>query len=206
MKLKIYQDLEVLETDYTQYKRAKMILEFPNYISTEVVKRIRDSVKPFIDPSRPTKYNRDGYTVNISRTLELKELDNELHNIFSKIQHDIVQHRYSPIYNSGDEGYEYHIYNPNDICRYHVDSEFQDTNVQQTTLRYASVVIHLNTVTEGGELVFPNQNKSIKTEEGKLVVFPPYGMFGHYTTPSNQVREVIVSWFIYQGLTVNKNI
>jgi len=206
MKLKIYQDLEVHEIDYTQYKRGKMILEYPNYISTEAVKRIRESVKPFINTSKSTEYNRDGYTVDISKILELKDLDNELHNIFLKIQKNIVQQRYSPIYESGDSGYQYHIYNPNDICRYHIDGEVSDITAQQTLLRYASVVIHLNTVTEGGELVFPNQNKSIKTEEGKLVVFPPYGMFGHYTTPSNQVREVLVSWFVYTGLTVNRNI
>lgn len=183
-----------------------MILEFPKYISADVVKRIRESVKPFINPTEPTRYNRDGHTVLISETPELKELDKELHAIFTKIQTDIVGQRYSPIYNSADEGYEYHIYNPNDICRYHSDGELQDVTKQQTSLRYASIVLHLNTVTEGGELVFPNQNKSIKTEEGKLVIFPPYGMFGHYTTPSNQVREVLVSWFVYDGLTVNKNI
>ena len=100
-------------------------------------------------------------------------------------------------------GYEYHIYNPNDICRYHSDGELQDNSKPHTLLRYASVVLHLNTVTEGGELVFPNQNKSIKTEEGKLVIFPPYGMFAHYTTPSNQKREVLVSWLVYDGLIVN---
>jgi hypothetical protein len=182
-----------------------MILEIPNYISADVVKRIRESVKPFIDTSKPSKYNRDGCTVNISETLELKELDNELHGIFSKIQEDIVKHRYKPLGPSGDSGYEYHIYNPGDICHYHADGELQDDS-KQTLLRYASVVIHLNTVTEGGELIFTNQNKSIKTEEGKLVVFPPYGMFGHYTTPSNQVREVLVSWFVYTGIIVNRNI
>jgi hypothetical protein len=57
-------------------------------------------------------------------------------------------------------------------------------------------------VHEGGELIFPEQNKSIKTEEGKLVIFPPYGMYGHYTTPSNEPREVIVAWFVYDGINV----
>jgi hypothetical protein len=78
----------------------------------------------------------------------------------------------------------------------------QQDNV--TLLRYASVILHLNTVREGGELVFPEQNVKIQTEEGKLVVFPPYGMYGHYTTPSNETREVIVSWFVYNGINVVK--
>jgi hypothetical protein len=182
-----------------------MILEFPNYLSQDITKKIRDYVKPFIDTSKPTTENRDGYTVNISKILELKELDNELHTIFTKIQEDIVNLRYRPNFKSGDVGYEYHIYNPNDVCRYHSDGELQDSTKPQSLLRYASVVLHLNTVDEGGELVFPNQNRSIKTEEGKLVIFPPYGMFAHYTTPSNQKREVIVSWLVYDGLIVNIN-
>jgi hypothetical protein len=71
-------------------------------------------------------------------------------------------------------------------------------------LRYASVTLHLNTVHEGGELVFPAQNKKVKTEEGKIVIFPPYGMFGHYTTPSEEPREVVVTWFIYANMVVRR--
>jgi hypothetical protein len=179
-----------------------MILEFPNYLDSETTKEIRDAVKPFISDIKGTAYNRDGNTVSITSIPELKDLDNKLHNIFNKIQIDIIQQRYKPQGNSADSGYEYHKYNPNDICHYHMDGE-----INETLLRYASVILHLNTVQEGGELVFPSQNKSIKTEEGKLVVFPPYGMFGHYTTPSNETREVIVSWFVYNNVNViHKNI
>ena len=45
--------------------------------------------------------------------------------------------------------------------------------------------------------------KSRKTVKGKVVIFPPYGMYGHYVTPSSTPREVIVSWFVYQGITIN---
>jgi hypothetical protein len=182
-----------------------MILEFPNYLDPQTVKEIREAVKPFISQKKETVYYRDGNTVNITNTEQLKELDNKLYKIFTKIQTDIIQQRYKPIFSSVDSGYEYHIYNPGEICHFHSDSEFAETG-ENTLLRYASVVLHLNTVTEGGELVFPEQNVKIKTEEGKLVIFPPYGMFGHYTTPSNQVREVLVSWFVYNGMSINKNI
>ena len=177
-----------------------MILEFPNYISPELIKKIKDLVSPFIDSSKPTEYNRDGYSVHISNIKELIELDNELHFMFNEIHKNIVAPRYNPQLSSGDSCYAYHIYNPNDICRYHADGEAVDG-----FLRYASVVINLNTVTDGGELVFPNQNKSIKSEEGKLIVFPPYGMYGHYTTPSSQPREVLVSWFIYKDIRIQNN-
>ena len=182
-----------------------MILEFPNYLDSETAKEIRDAVRPFVSQKKETTYNRDGNTVDITNTPELKNLDDRLHKIFIKIQEDIIQNRYKPqIRASADSGYEYHLYNPNEICYYHLDGELQDPRSNKTLLRYASVVLHLNTVKEGGELVFPEQNKSIKTEEGKLVIFPPYGMYGHYTTPSSEPREVLVTWFVYGGINVVK--
>jgi predicted 2-oxoglutarate/Fe(II)-dependent dioxygenase YbiX len=179
-----------------------MILEFPNYLDSDTVKEIKDELKPFESSKKETTYNRDGNTIYITHTPELKNLDTKLTKIFTKIQKDIIQNRYNPQWGSADSGYEYHKYNPNNVCHHHYDGELADVNAKQTLLRYASVILHLNTVQEGGELVFPSQNKSIKTEEGKLVIFPPYGMFGHYTTPSNETREVIVSWFVYNNVSV----
>ena len=100
---------------------------------------------------------------------------------------------------SADSGYEYHIYDSQEICNYHGDGEF-DHNGSEIRIRYASVTLHLNTIKEGGELIFPNQNKKVKTEAGKIVIFPPYNMFGHYTTPSEEPREIIVTWFLYRGI------
>jgi hypothetical protein len=198
------------------------MLSEPRFLSTDLKYRFLPNVDLTYKEFPYTKIFSD--FKDFIQTLELVPL----HKKFNKIPWTILEPNPSPVpdctakFIKGffDQNFIYtedfdtiihshvfeHIYNPNDICRYHVDGELHDITKQQTLLRYASVVIHLNTVTEGGELVFPNQNKSIKTEEGKLVVFPPYGMYGHYTTPSNQVREVIVSWFVYDGLTVNKNI
>jgi hypothetical protein len=184
-----------------------MILEFPNYVDSETTKEIRETIKPFISSKKETTYNRDGNTVNITDTPELKNLDDKLHKIFMKIQSDVLQHRYKPSYASADSGYEYHKYNPNDVCHYHSDGELTTSKESKSLLRYASVILHLNTVHEGGELIFPEQNKSIKTEEGKLVIFPPYGLYGHYTTPSNETREILVTWFVYNNINViNTNI
>jgi hypothetical protein len=71
-------------------------------------------------------------------------------------------------------------------------------------LRYASVVLHLNSIEVGGDLVFSNQNKTIKTEAGKVVIFPPYGMFEHYSTSADVPREVIVTWFVYNNVRVQE--
>jgi predicted 2-oxoglutarate/Fe(II)-dependent dioxygenase YbiX len=182
-----------------------MIIEVPAYVDCETIKTIRESVAPFLTPNKSHMYNREGTTVSISKIPELKKVDSKLANIFTDVQKNILAERYKPFFNSGDSGYEYHLYSPNDICHIHSDGEFDaNPNISNTgLLRYASVVLHLNTVKNGGELVFPTQNQKIKTEAGKIVIFPPYRMFEHYTTPSEEQREVIVTWFVYQGITVH---
>jgi len=182
-----------------------MILEIPNAISSEKCLWIREAVKPFLSKTKAHEQNRDGNTVSITYNSELKEVDNFLSNVFSNIQATVLKQRFNipGRCESGDSGYEYHLYNPGDICHYHADGEFHD-GAQTTLLRYASVTLHLNTVEEGGELIFPVQDKKIKTEEGKIVVFPPYGMYSHYTSPSIYPREVIVTWFVYQNFVVSR--
>ena len=182
-----------------------MIIELPNYISEEEVANIREAVKPYSNDPTYT-YNREGTTVLISKLPELAELDKKLQGIFSRLYGNTIAPRYKPALASGDQGYEYHVYRPGDICHYHIDSEVaQSTDRTCFQLRYASVILHLTTNEDGGDLIFPAQNKQIKTEAGKVVIFPPYGMYGHYTNPSNTPREVIVSWFVYKNATVNLN-
>jgi len=176
-----------------------MIIEIPNAIGFAEINRIKDAVQPFVSKAPTTAFYRDGKTVHISKISELKEIDIYLHSLFFEVQKSVVQHRYEPKFLSGDSGYEYHMYSPGETCKYHGDGEFS-TGDQETHIRYASVVLHLNTIEEGGELVFPNQSKTVKTEAGKIVIFPPYWMFGHYTTPSEEPREVVVTWFVYTGI------
>jgi hypothetical protein len=183
-----------------------MIIELPKYVDEDTISYIKETVYPFTPKNSKHAYNRNGKTISISNTTELKELDNKLEKIFSDVQNNIIHHRYKPSFDSGDNGYEYHLYEPGDICHCHGDGEivFNKENNTAGLMRYASVILHLNTVDNGGELIFPHQNKSIKTESGKIVVFPPYNMYQHYTTPSVQPREVIVTWFVYSGLTIYK--
>lgn len=180
-----------------------MIIELPEYVDKNTTEKIKELASSYLSSHGEYKYGtyRDGKSVFITELAdqysELKEIDDILHGVFSEVQNSLVSRRYKPQYNSGDSGYEYHRYAPGDVCHTHGDGE-----IAGNFLRYASVVIHLNTIEEGGELVFPNQNKSIKTEEGKVVIFPPYGMFEHYTTPAKVAREVIVTWFIYNNVRV----
>lgn len=180
-----------------------MIIELPEYVDTETLNCIKNSVYPFIPTKQTYLDNREGKSIYITETPELKEVDNILFNIFTKVQENIIKPRYKIQMPSSDSGYEYHKYEANQVCRFHADGEFtkiHHPNIYK--LRYASVVLHLNTIEEGGELIFPNQNQKVKTEAGKIVIFPPYPMFPHYTTPSQQEREVIVTWFTYADIVL----
>ena len=175
-----------------------MILEFPNYVTKDDVLRIREAVAQYGNNSDADTYsgNREGTSLMITGTPGLEELDAKINSIMLGIQAEISDIYESP-FGSGDNGYEYHRYGVGQVCKTHVDG-IVDKNILISTgrssIRYASVVLHLTTNT-GGELIFPNQNKSIKTEAGKVVVFPPYGTHRHHTTPAAEDREVIVTWF-----------
>lgn len=181
-----------------------MFIELPNFVSKEDTAKIRGGIAPFWkDATTNGCYARDGKMIPVFNAGGLSDVYAILENNFKRLQYGTVQQRFKPqpMMDLCDIGYEYHRYLPNEICHFHADAEFGDPS-KGAQLRYASAILHLNTVQEGGELVFPSQDKKITTEEGKMVVFPPYGMFGHYTTPAKINREIIVTWFAYTDLIV----
>ena len=173
-----------------------MILEFPNYVSREQVAKFSSAVRPFINKQNNTTYNRDGATVSVSNTKELEEVDKDLCLIFTKFQNDIVQYRFKPEFRSADSGYEYHLYSPGQICHPHHDGEL---DVKAGQIRYATTILFL-TDNDDGELIFPTQNIEIKPAAGKMVIFPPHSWYVHYSKPAKEDREIIMTWFIYDGV------
>lgn len=182
-----------------------MIIQYPDYISKKEVFEIQNTINPFVGKNKQKfSQNRDGTTVNISTLPELTELDKKINNIFSDFQNQVIKHRYKPLsVNSGDTGYEYHLYNPNEMCHYHADGELA-SHGDVSLLRYATVILFL-TDNEEGSLVFPSQNIEVKPEAGKIIAFPPYGMFSHYSKPDNKPREIIMTWFVYTDFLIHKN-
>lgn len=140
--------------------------------------------------------NREGYTVS--------EFSEETHNLImdriKKVAHNVVNPLYSPQTESADQGIEYHRYPPGSICREHADRELFFFG-NQSLLRYATIVLHLSDNPDS-DLVFPYFNKRIKTEAGKMVIFPPYGPYRHFTTESKTDREVIVTWLVHGNTVV----
>ena len=182
-----------------------MILEYENYISSNFVEEIQQNLLPFVKNSTTqVTQNRDGITVDVSKTPELRDLDSKLSIMFSTFKQNILQHRFKPHFDSGDTGYEYHLYRPGEVCRYHTDGEVATPTKNSSLLRYATVILFL-TDNQNGEIVFPDQNIEIKPKKGKIIAFPPYGMFGHYTKPTVENREILMTWFVYNGITVQQN-
>lgn len=187
-----------------------MIYELKNFLDAEQLNFINTEIQKFDLPNNQNiKFDsyKEGTTTQISSTKELKCLDDFLYtNVFGSPKLlEYVNRRYLPQYPTGDSGYEFHRYAPGDICHVHTDGEVPMKGQQtQCLLRFASVVLHLNTPSDGAELIFPSLSKTVKTEAGKIVIFPPYGFVPHYVSPSSDVRDVIITWFVYKDLIVVK--
>jgi hypothetical protein len=144
-----------------------------------------------------------GRSVCISKEPLLSELDKKLSEFLLTFSARVVAPRFAPQFATGDSGFEYHRYSPGDSCLIHTDG-VTDLNPETASglLRFATVVMHLNTVDDGGLTVFPNQNKSFPTIAGQILVFPPDGAYPHYVTPSTQPREIVMTWLVYSGINV----
>jgi hypothetical protein len=68
-----------------------MIIEIPNYVDIDVINEIKKQVQPFLPANKNSTYNRDGKTVDISKTPELNELDKKISALFKKIQRNQVR-------------------------------------------------------------------------------------------------------------------
>jgi hypothetical protein len=171
------------------------IFVLDNFISDEncetIVRYIND--QELVDES---EYNRET-NVNakiVSRTHEVKP------NIRDLIVQGICELRHSLISNYGIviEGYEdftlRKIYGP---TRYHEDGNY-GINYEQGTTRVLSMILALNSDYDGGELVFPCQNFTIKLKRGQCILFPPYWTHPHYTNDlkNTTFRYTINTWLV----------
>ena len=184
-----------------------MIFSIKDAVPKELLENIKHSVTDELLASTGNTlgaYNRIGKTLNISSTPELSQLDAQICAFITNLTAKFISPRFRPTFSSGDSGYEFHRYEPGDTCLFHEDGEFSFGGGNTSLLRYATVILHLNTVKTGGELVFPNQNKSFPTIEGQVLIFPPHGGYPHYVTPSPEKRDILMTWMVYSGITVSK--
>lgn len=186
-----------------------MILSLENAIPTELITKIRSRCHEQLSIQDNSVfgrfYNRTGKTINITETPSLADLDKDISAFVSYFTESLIKPVYRPMYGVADSGYEFHRYAPGEQCFVHADGEVVFYAGNTTSLiRFATVIFHLNTVHDGGETVFPNQDKTFKTLEGQILVFPPYSMYPHYVTPAETPRDILITWLVYDGINASK--
>jgi len=172
-----------------------MFLEVHNCFSNEECNEISSRCGELIQKNKMNyELNREGNTVQFPEHPEIRDLwelisKRLMHYYFNKVM---------LVYNLGsipvaDSGIAFHRYKPGDKLYNHADEIFS-RNSEKINPRLLSVVVCL-TDNEDSELVFPRQNKKIKTEKGKLICFLPNNCFEHYmNNNSNKDRDVLVTW------------
>jgi len=116
------------------------------------------------------------------------------HNIYGDLQKVIWTYR--NMYNidvKEDEGFAINKYGRGAEYKGHVDHH-------PTNQRVFSIVAFLNDNFDGGELVFPLLDISIKPQAGSAVMFPSNFPYYHYANQvgaesSNEVKYSLVTWF-----------
>lgn len=184
-----------------------MITLLENAVPTNLTQQIRERCGVYLNTKPHNSFNRIcnrvGKTVNVSTTPELAELDREISSFMQHFTIKFVEHVLRPSYGVADTGYEFHRYAAGEHCLVHSDNDIIFTaNSNSTFLRFATVIMHLNTVNNGGETRFPNQNQSYKTVEGQILVFPPTGAYPHYVTPADDERDILMTWLVYDRIRV----
>lgn len=183
-----------------------MITLLKNVIPAELTQKIRARCAMYLDVNSYSfnhTYNRAGKTVTVGKTPELQDLDEELAAFIRILINRSIVNLYRPSFGVADTGYEFHRYEAGDFCLVHADEDvsFEET-ATTSLLRFATIILHLNTVSEGGETIFPNQNKKYKTIEGQILIFPPTGLYPHYTTPANETRDILMTWLVHRDIRV----
>jgi predicted 2-oxoglutarate/Fe(II)-dependent dioxygenase YbiX len=126
-----------------------------------------------------------------------KKLHDRIRNmIFNSINHTVLTVGKYPVDIScikSDSGYRLRkIHGPTKI---HVDGVLEESC---NGVRFASVIIALNSDYEGGEFVFQEQDVKIKLKAGQALFFPPYWSHPHETLELHGTyRYTINTWLCH---------
>ena len=72
----------------------------------------------------------------------------------------------------------------------------------ESTGRVVAGLLYLRTITEGGETEFAIENRRVRAEAGKIVLFPPYWTHYHRGVPPVKETKYVMSFFwTYPGMS-----
>ena len=93
---------------------------------------------------------------------------------------------------------------PYNLIKYKEGQAFHDVHSDYypfgtLSRRHITGIIFLNKVVKGGELYFPHQDLTVKSELGKMIIFPSGWTHTHKTFPPiNQERYVLQLWWSFE--------
>ncbi len=145
---------------------------------------------------------RDSYIQNYTKDTDLISEHIVLLNHFSKCLNSYLQK-----YPMANEFPSFEVRDSYNVIKYekgqayhanHSDYFPQGDSILRN--RHLTGICFLSDVSEGGELVFPQQNLEIKPEQGKLVIFPSGWTHAHHTMPvlSDDLRYVFQLWWSFE--------
>ena len=77
--------------------------------------------------------------------------------------------------------------------------EHVDVADYKSAKRCLAMLFYLNTVTEGGQTLFPHQDKIITPIQGYVTIFPPTWEFPHSGEPPVSNTKYIMSTYLHYG-------
>lgn len=165
-----------------------------------------DVIRRFEETTEEQYPGRIGQTVNqdsgIKKTTDLvvsgkphwKDVDRTL---FQSLGRAVMEFREAFPYFKGpfkDMGYNVQRYESGEYYHWHIDGGSHEFSQRQLV-----AIWYLNDVEgPGGETDFLYQNVSIKPEQGKLVLFPPFWTHEHRAaTVENGVKYIATTWIVF---------
>jgi len=169
------------------------ILIFDNVLPENICKSIINEIEhtPLVDEKEIIP-NTNMKCKTIKKHVEDVKYSEYLHKIFTTIGSVMVKRYGVPI--SGCIKPKFRKIYGN--TRMHVDGIVHSTQNPEIK-RSLSIIVALNSDYDGGELVFPVQNRKIKLKMGQVIVFPPYWTHPHYTNDlkNDTFRYTLNTWY-----------
>jgi hypothetical protein len=161
------------------------INEYPNFITQEECDFIMDNLekRPF-EPARKESSLKAYFSEFAIANLTDKEAKNKIRSLLDRVDKKLEEY-FKPVeglipYNFRREGFSVLKTKDSGVPR-HYDSEVM--NNDEYDARSFLVLIYLNKLDMGGELLFPYQKVTVVPEPGKLLIFPASFAYPHLVLP-----------------------
>ena len=143
--------------------------------------------------------------MNLSQNKNLNTLTMK----FSQVANDLAQEYFqlpegmeeSQMDDWWDDGFIFAHYRPGDDLKLHVDGHSSEEG--RNGLRLVTVLFFLNDIANGGELIFPMQERNVQPQQGSAVVFPVSFTHPHRVAACKSDRFIVQTWLTDTRFVVN---